>query len=113
MNSFTGWKPMKMNTPCVVCSVTSPVLRLRSTALFTSPLPLISSTTVSQTNSIFGLSNARCCRILLARSWSLRCMTVTLFVMRVRYSPSSIAASPPPTTVTSMPRKKLPSHVAQ
>ena len=40
-------------------------------------------------------------------------MTVTLEAKRVRKVASSIAVSPPPTTATSLPRKKKPSQVAQ
>jgi hypothetical protein len=47
-----------------------------------------------------------------ARNSSRRCTTVTLFTNPARYSASSIAVSPPPTTATSMPRKKYPSQVA-
>src|SRR5215468_3777113 len=63
--------------------------------------------------SILGFARARCCMILLARNWSRRCSRCTLEAYLVRKSASSIAVSPPPTTATSLPRKKKPSQVAQ
>ena len=50
--------------------------------------------------------------ILLARSVSRRCTSVTDVAKRVRNVASSTAESPPPTTAMSWPRKKKPSHVA-
>ena len=51
--------------------------------------------------------------ILLARNRSRRWMIVTLVANFVRTSASSIAESPPPTTATSLPRKKKASQGAQ
>ncbi len=48
-----------------------------------------------------------------ARKASRRCSNVTLVANRARNIASSIAESPPPTTATSLSRKKNPSHVAQ
>jgi hypothetical protein len=47
-----------------------------------------------------------------ARSVSRRWTTVTFVANRVRNNASSMAESPPPTTMSSCPRKKNPSHVA-
>ena len=48
-----------------------------------------------------------------ARNSSRRWTSVTFEANFVRKFASSIAVSPPPTTATSLPRKKKPSHVAQ
>ena len=48
-----------------------------------------------------------------ARNLSRRCTSVTLLQMLARYSASSTAVLPPPTTATSLPLKKKPSQVAQ
>ena len=72
----------------------------------------MSSTSLSQTNSILGLANALSCMIFDARSVSRRWMTVTFEANRVRNIASSIAESPPPTTAIGLPRKKNPSQVA-
>ena len=74
--------------------------------------PWTSTTWLCQTNSIFGLSWARCCITLEARSSPLRWMRKTLSANRVRNRASSTAESPPPTTAISWPRKKKPSQVA-
>src|SRR5207253_4100097 len=83
----------------------------RTVAIFLSPL--ISETTLFQRNSIFGFSNAFSWRILLARSVSRRCTTLTDLPNFVRNVASSSAVSPPPTTTMSSPLKNGPSHVAQ
>ena len=48
-----------------------------------------------------------------ARSWSRRCTMVTLLANLVRKVASSMAVSPPPTTMSSLSLKKNPSQVAQ
>ena len=48
-----------------------------------------------------------------ARNSSRRCTIVTFVANLVRKFASSIAVSPPPTTMTSLPLKKKPSQVAQ
>ncbi len=78
----------------------------------TTDSPRMSSTTLFQANSIFGLSKARCCMILEALNSSRRWMIVTLLANLVRKVASSIAESPPPTTAISWPLKKKPSQVA-
>ena len=84
------------------------------TAVTPPPLVPITSVTVEfQSNSIFGLSKARCCMIFEARSSSRRWTTVTVLANLVRKTASSIAVSPPPTTTTFLSRKKKPSQVAQ
>jgi hypothetical protein len=74
---------------------------------------VISSTTLSQIGSIFGLPNSRSCMIFSARSSSRRWTSQTLAAMFDRYSASSTAVLPPPITATSLSRKKKPSQVAQ
>ena len=64
------------------------------------------------TNAIFGLRCARSSMILDARNSSRRCTIVTLGAKRVRNVASSMAVSPPPTTMSSRPRKSAPSQVA-
>ena len=79
----------------------------------TASSPAISSTTVSQITSIFGLASARSTMMGEARNSSRRCTIVTLLANFVRNVASSIAVSPPPTTTSSRSRKKKPSQVAQ
>ena len=88
------------------------VIVSRSASASTFVSPTTSTTAVFQANSILGLSNARCCMILDARSSSRRWMTVTLLANLVRKVASWMAESPPPTTAISWSRKKNPSHVA-
>ena len=76
------------------------------------PSPLAESTSLSQTNRIFSMPNARSCMIFDARRLSRRCTTVTVRANRVRNVASSSALSPPPTTTMSCSRKKKPSQVA-
>ncbi|MNR57371.1 hypothetical protein D3C85_1781370 [compost metagenome] len=61
---------------------------------------------------ILGLSLARCAMMREARSSPLRTTTVTDLPNRVRNIASSMAESPPPTTMMSCSRKKNPSQVA-
>ena len=65
------------------------------------------------TNSIFWWLRARSSMIGEARNSSRRCTSVTLLAKRVRKVASSIAVSPPPTTISSLSLKKAPSQVAQ
>ncbi|GBC86197.1 hypothetical protein HRbin12_00183 [bacterium HR12] len=65
------------------------------------------------TTSILGFARARSCMIREARNASRRCTIVTRLANRVRKIASSIAVSPPPTTMSSRSRKKKPSQVAQ
>ena len=65
-----------------------------------------------QAKRILGLSLARWAMIREARSSPLRTTTVTDLPKRVRKVASSMAESPPPTTMMSCSRKKKPSHVA-
>ena len=108
---------MPIKTPSVRSSLTAPVLTFLNLTAVTARFPLsflprISSTTEFQAKEIFGLRPAFSCMILDARSES-RLWTIVTFVANlVRYVASSIAVSPPPTTTTSRPLKKNPSHVA-
>ena len=63
--------------------------------------------------SIFGLSMARLSMIREARNPGRRCTMLTLLANLVRKVASSMAESPPPTTISSLSRKKKPSQVAQ
>ena len=65
------------------------------------------------TNSIFGLARARSTMIGEARNSSRRWTRVTFDAKRVRNAASSIAVSPPPTTISSFSLKNAPSQVAQ
>src|SRR5690606_39374613 len=58
-------------------------------------------------------SSGLSCMIFEARSSSRRCTNTTSDANFVRKFASSIAESPPPTTMIFLPRKKKPSHVAQ
>ena len=98
---------MATNTPSTGSRRPPPVFTSRSrTPVTTSgaPPPTISSTTLSQTTLILGFANSRACRIFSARSASRRWMSVTLSAWWVRYSASSTAVLPPPTTATALPR---------
>ena len=64
------------------------------------------------THLIFGSLRARSSMIALARNSSRRCTIVTDLANLVRNVASSIAESPPPTTMMSWLRKKKPSQVA-
>ncbi len=64
--------------------------------------PVTSSSTESQTTSIFGCLNSRSWKIFSARKWSRRCTTVTLEAKLVRNSASSTAVLPLPMTKTSL-----------
>ena len=68
---------------------------------------------MSQAIEIFGFFKVRSRMIFEARNVSRRCTIVTLSANLVRKFASSMAESPPPTTMISLPRKKNPSHVAQ
>ena len=70
------------------------------------------ATSEFQRNLIFGFFLARSCMIFEARSSSRRWINVTLLQSPARYSASSSAVSPPPTTDTSWSLKKKPSQVA-
>jgi hypothetical protein len=61
--------------------------------------PRISSTVEFHSTLIFGLFSARSCITLLALNESRRCTIVTVSANRVRKVASSIAESPPPTTM--------------
>ncbi len=67
----------------------------------------------SNRTSTFGRADSRSCSTRSARNESRRCTTVTLAAILQRYSASSTAVLPPPTTITFLPRKKKPSQVAQ
>ena len=96
---------MAMKMPPAATSRTLPVLtlRIRAPVSLVSLSPRIFSTTLSQSQAIFGFANARSCMIFEARSSSRRWTTVTLGANLVRNVASSIAVSPPPTTSTSLP----------
>src|SRR5438477_436808 len=111
-SSLRGSCPMATNTPVTSTVDSSPDRRLRSRSPLARSSPRTSTTSESQAKRIFGLANARSCMILLARSVSRRCTSVTDVAKRVRNVASSTAESPPPTTAMSWPRKKKPSHVA-
>ncbi len=110
-----GWCPMPMNRPSVSAELSALVLRWRSFTPTTCPTstPSTSATSMFQRNETLGCAMARSCMIFDARSSSLRCTMVTCDANLVRNSASSMAVSPPPTTITRFPRKKKPSHVAQ
>ncbi len=93
--------------------MTLPVTRFLTRTPVTTSFPRISSTAEFQTNAIFSFFMARSCMILEARSLSRRWTIETLVANLVRKVASSIALSPPPTTISSLPLKKNPSHVAQ
>ena len=75
--------------------------------------PSTSSTVRFRCSWILGCDAARACMILLPRKASRRWIRWILLAKWVRYSASSRALSPPPTTAISLSRKKKPSHVAQ
>jgi hypothetical protein len=70
---------MAMNTPSVACSLTTPVLRLRSRTpvTFCWEGSRISASSLSQMKRIFAFARARSCMIREARSSSRRCTTTT------------------------------------
>jgi hypothetical protein len=74
--------------------------------------PWTSAISAFSFQAIFGFIRARSSMILEARNSSRRWITVTFVANFVRKVASSIAVSPPPTTATSFPLKKNPSHVA-
>ena len=102
-----------MNTPSVATSRVSPVTVSRNVTPVTASSPWISSIVAFHTTSILGLASARSCMIFDARNSSRRCTIVTLEANFVRNVASSIAESPPPTTISSRSLKKNPSQVAQ
>src|SRR2546427_866232 len=112
-NPVFGSYPIATNTPSAFTWLSFPLFRLWSWTPVTFSPPVISFTVESHMKRIFGFALALSCIILLARNVSLRCTTVTLFVMFARKLASSIAVSPPPTVTTSFPLKKNPSQVAQ
>ena len=71
------------------------------------------STTYGVRNSMFSISRARSAMIELARNSSRRCTTFTVLPNLLRKMASSIAESPPPTTMILRSRKKAASQVAQ
>jgi hypothetical protein len=109
-----GWWPMATKMPSIACSLTCPLRVSRSLTPVTAGLsvPRISTTSAFQMKRILGFLRARSCMIFDARSASRRCTTTTSLAKRVRNIASSIAVSPPPTTMTRRSRKKAPSQVA-
>ncbi|MCY1452173.1 hypothetical protein D9M71_690770 [compost metagenome] len=100
---FGVW-PMATNRPSTFSSSLLPSLRFRRTPVTPMASPSTSSTSAFSLSSIlpsairaFSLS----CRIFSARKVSRRCTRVTLLAMLARYSASSTAVLPPPTTATS------------
>mmetsp|Transcript_24450 Transcript_24450/g.58234 ORF Transcript_24450/g.58234 Transcript_24450/m.58234 type:complete len:248 (-) Transcript_24450:226-969(-) len=75
-------------------------------------MPSKASTTAFQITLILSWLSTRSASTLLALKASLRWMTVTLLEVRARTRASSMAVSPPPTTTTSFPAYRKPSHVA-
>ena len=107
-----GTWPIATKMPVAACSRVSPVrVSVRVTPV-TLPSPWIAVTAEFQAKLILGLSLARWAMIREARSSPLRTTTVTDFPKRVRKVASSMAESPPPTTMMSWSRKKKPSQVA-
>ncbi len=74
---------------------------------------MTSSTTLFRTNEILSFARARSSMIGDARNSSRRCTTVTLDANFARKTASSIAESPPPTTITRLSPKKAASQTAQ
>ena len=110
---FGEW-PIATKTPCVAKADFSPV-RVSSSVTPVTPLspPWMSTTAAFSFQAIFGLVRARSSMIRDARNSSRRWTIVTFVANFVRKLASSIAVSPPPTTMTSLPLKKKPSQVAQ
>ena len=104
---------MAMKAPAQGSSEVWPVITLRRRTPVTTDSPRISSTTEFQMKASRSFLKARSCMIFEARSLSRRWTTLTLVANLVRKVASSIAVSPPPTTTSSLPRKKNPSQVAQ
>src|SRR5437660_11561949 len=106
---------MATKSPSTGVSQTTPLLRFLSLTDVTLPLSgsSTSSTALSQMNSILGFLSARSCMILEARRASRRWTTCTCRPSRERYRASSMAESPPPTTMMFWSLKKKPSQVAQ
>mmetsp|Transcript_31153 Transcript_31153/g.74277 ORF Transcript_31153/g.74277 Transcript_31153/m.74277 type:complete len:258 (-) Transcript_31153:42-815(-) len=132
-NDVAGVCPMATNSASASITLSSSVYTSRSLAPLTtictgasrstsSPssasssslaLPRTSTRTVFHRMLIDGCSMTLCARIFDARNSSRLCTTVTLPDVLARTSASSMAVSPPPTTITSLPRYMCPSHVAQ
>ncbi len=109
-----GSWPIATNSPSASISVTSSVFTSRRRTALTLPSsPTTSSTTAFVTQSIFGFAFARSSMIGEARNSSRRWTIVTLSANFVRKTASSIAESPPPTTITFLFRKKAASQTAQ
>ena len=114
-SSLFGLCPMATKIPLQASSRVLPSRGSRSRTPVTPGLgnsPRISSITALVTNSILGLRRARSSMAAEARKPSRRCTMVTLVARLVRYVASSMAVSPPPTTIRSMPLKNAPSQVA-
>ena len=79
----------------------------------TLPSPSTSSTTVERTSSILSFAFTRSTMICDALNSSRRWTRLTLLAKRAMKLASSIAESPPPTTVTTLSRKNEASQVAQ
>mmetsp|Transcript_37929 Transcript_37929/g.107252 ORF Transcript_37929/g.107252 Transcript_37929/m.107252 type:complete len:229 (-) Transcript_37929:215-901(-) len=111
-NPVCGSWPMAMNAPDTSIRSGSPPPR-RTITWLSSPPPWKDSTVVFHRTRMEGCPRTRPARALPARREPPRCITVTARLDRARWSASSIAVSPPPTTATSRPRKGKPSQVAQ
>ena len=99
-----GLWPIARNTPVASRSSCVPLTVSCRRTPTTRSVPSTSTTSRFQCTVIFGLSNTRCCMILLARKLSRRWIMCTLRHMRVKKVASSIAVSPPPMTTTSWSR---------
>ena len=104
---------MAINAPAQLISSSEPSRGSSSTAPVRPCSPAIHFfTCLNVLISILGCFSALSYMTFEALNTSLRWMTVTLLANLVRKVASSIAESPPPTTMISSSRKKAPSHVA-
>ena len=101
-----GMWPIATKAPSTASSVTfSGLVTSSSTAVVSMPpsFPLNSLTVVFHTIVIFGLLSTAFCDPSDARNESFRWTSVTWLEVRESTSASSIAVSPPPTTITGFP----------
>ncbi len=108
-----GSCPIATKKPSVASSLVSPVTVSRSRTPVTLVSPSTSSTTLFSTSSILSFWRTRSTMIGEARNSSRRCTRYTLLAKREMKLASSMAESPPPTTVTTLSRKNEASQVAQ